>query len=52
LRALRAVHVLEQVGSLEARRILDILAAGAASTELTRAASEAQTRIRKASEHP
>jgi hypothetical protein len=44
LRGLRAVQVLERIGSLEARRILDGLAKGIASARLTIAAREARTR--------
>jgi WD40 repeat protein len=47
LRSLRAVEVLEQVGSSEARQVLDALAAGMPSARLTREAKGALQRLGK-----
>jgi len=47
LRLLRAVEVLEQVGSLEARRVLQALARGASEVRLTREAKAALGRLTK-----
>jgi hypothetical protein len=45
LRAMRAIQVLERIGSQEARKTLELLAHGVASARLTRAAQEALKRL-------
>jgi hypothetical protein len=52
LRALRAVGVLEQIGTEEARRVLNRLARGAPAAALTRAAKEALRRWDRKADHP
>jgi WD40 repeat protein len=47
VRALRAVAVLERIGSKEARALLKDLAGGAAGAQLTREAADALLRIRR-----
>ena len=47
LRELRAVEVLEHIGSAEAQRLLAKLAAGAPSARLTREAQAARKRLDK-----
>jgi WD40 repeat protein len=47
LRALRAVQVLERIGSAEARQLLEELSRGVESARLTQAANEALTRLKK-----
>jgi hypothetical protein len=48
LQKLRAVEVLEHVGTVEARRVLDGIAGGAADTRLTREAKASLARMRQA----
>jgi len=48
LRGLRAVQVLERIGSVEARQLLEALSRGVESARLTQAAKEALTRLRRA----
>jgi WD40 repeat protein len=52
LRELRAVTALEYLGTPEARRLLQDLAAGAANSRLTREAKAALERLRKGSTRP
>jgi RNA polymerase sigma factor (sigma-70 family) len=47
LRALRAIELLELIGTAEARRLLDRLARGAAEASLTREARAAQDRLNR-----
>jgi RNA polymerase sigma factor (sigma-70 family) len=47
IRALRAVQVLERIGSAEARPLLERLSRGVESARLTQAANEALTRLKK-----
>lgn len=47
LRALRAVQVLERIGSLEARQLLEELGRGVESARQTQAANEALKRLKK-----
>ncbi|HTU90740.1 MAG TPA: sigma-70 family RNA polymerase sigma factor [Gemmataceae bacterium] len=47
LRSLRAVQVLERIGSAEARQFLEHLSRGVESARLTQAANEALTRLKK-----
>lgn len=51
-RAVRAVEVLVQVGTPEARRLLDVLAAGAPGASLTEAAKTGRRRLDKRSSAP
>jgi hypothetical protein len=46
LRAIRAMQLLERLGSAEAREFLEELSRGAASARLTRDAQEALTRLK------
>ena len=48
LRALRAIAVLERVGTIDARKLLDELARGAADAAETRAAAAALVRMQPA----
>ncbi len=50
LRRLRAIHVLEQIGTPEARRLLAELAAGAAYAEETQSAKASFRRLARGSE--
>jgi RNA polymerase sigma factor (sigma-70 family) len=52
LRVLRAVEVLENVGSPEARRLLETLAGGAAEARLTHEAAAALRRLARRAEAP
>jgi hypothetical protein len=45
LQSLRAIAVLEDIGTLEAKKILDTLAKGAAEARVTRAAKAALERL-------
>ncbi len=47
LRGLRAVQVLERIGSVEARQLLEALSRGVDSARLTQAAKEALARLKK-----
>lgn len=47
LRALRAVQVLERIGSAEAQQLLNKLSHGVESARLTQAANESLTRLKK-----
>jgi RNA polymerase sigma factor (sigma-70 family) len=52
LRQLRAIQVLEQIGSAEARQILSVLAEGAPAVPATRDAKAALTRLAAGAGHP
>jgi WD40 repeat protein len=51
-RSLRAVRILEQIGTADARRLLETLAKGAAGAKLTEEAKAASQRLAGASRHP
>lgn len=50
-RQLRAIHLLETIGTAEARRVLETLASGATEAQLTREAKASLTRLKRRT-HP